>query len=154
MKYLKIFEKFENSDFENKIEELWKIDPYYFRDMVVSCMDEVDLYNPIEIYFHATQTNSDNYQIFVLDEFGTIKPGIYFDNMDSILKSKNIDFAFELFIYEIGESNEENGFIFDEMLSKFEKCLKDMLDRFGLKCKITEYWISDETICFLIEVEK
>lgn len=153
MKYLKLFERFEDPEFCEKIREFWKIDPYDFKDIIVSCLDVVDLYLPFEIYFSVLY-REDCCSIFIMDEFRNIKPGSYFDNFESLLESVKKDFAFELFIYDVEESNEENNFIFDEKLSNFQKDLTQMLESFGVRCTVTEDWISDRTICFFIKIEK
>lgn len=153
MKYLSLFENFKSVDFEGKIEDVWGINPYYFKDMVLSCLDANDIPNAFEIYFSILY-REDCCSIFIMDEFRNIKPGLYFDNFESLLESAKKDFVFELFVYDVEESNEENNFIFDEKLFNFQKDLTQMLESFGVRCTVAEDWISDRTICFFIKIEK
>jgi hypothetical protein len=107
MKYLKLFENFDLDDqsIEKKIMEIWKVDPYEFKDYITSSMDHGDLYGSCDLTFvlwHPyPDSNTEPCAIFDLID-GVWSEGPWYDVFDNILKEERYKIGIEAWVPDAG----------------------------------------------------
>lgn len=106
MRILKLFENFDLDDIiESKIDKVWKVDPYEFKDYIISSMDHGELYGGCDLQFTLVYPYPDSNNelcVFSILENGVWKRGPYFDNIDSILESDRYKIIIEVWVPDAG----------------------------------------------------
>lgn len=103
MRYLKLFENFglDEASIEKKIMEIWKVDPYEFKDYITSSMDHGGLYGSCDLSFVLSHpypdSNSESSPIFNLED-GEWSEGYDFDILDAILKEGRYKIGIEAWV--------------------------------------------------------
>jgi hypothetical protein len=100
MRYLKRFNESNNLD---DIEKIWKVDPYEFKDIVLSEMENMNINGELEminfIFEHPyPDSNMEKKVIFTMED--NIKKGPWYDNMYSMIDSERYKMGIEIFINE------------------------------------------------------
>jgi|688.fasta_scaffold309455_2 hypothetical protein len=110
--YKSVKENFGLSDqeIENKIMEVWKVDPYEFKDYITSSMDHGDLYGSCNLtfvlWYPYPDSNVEPCAIFMLED-NEWKKGPWYDNMDAILKSERYEVGIEAWVPDVGGNHEK-----------------------------------------------
>ena len=102
MNHIMLFENFNQDEDIDKIKSIWEVDPYEFRDIIISSANECDIWGNMCINFsllypiivlgrdHYPTNNEDEPSEFKtcyeIDEKG-IKKGVYHDQLSRILET-------------------------------------------------------------------
>lgn len=94
-----------DQEIENKIMEIWKVDPYEFKDYITSSMDHGDLYGSCDLTFvlwHPyPDSNTEPCAIFDLID-GVWSEGPWYDFFDNILKEERYKIGIEAWVPDAG----------------------------------------------------
>ncbi len=121
-----MFEDFK-SDLVKEVEETWFVNPYDFRDMILSSAGECDIWGAVSIYFSLITGESKRGYIidscFELDK--VLKKGTFYSSLDHYLANNSKGVVIEVWL-SVGEDD------FDKSES-LKETIEIMLADMGIK---------------------
>jgi hypothetical protein len=99
---IKLFENFKSqSELEQIINKYWFLDPYEFKDVILSSCDSAKILTPIDINFSVLypypDSNMDHCTMISFDG-DQLKVGPWFDNLEGIIESERYELLIELWV--------------------------------------------------------
>lgn len=100
MRYLRKF----NENINNELEKIWNLNPYEFKDIILSSMEDTEINGSLEfidfiLTYPYPDSNGEKCVVFTMDG-NTIKKGPYFNNLYSIIESERFKMGIEVFLNE------------------------------------------------------